>query len=179
MFSGSNTCDTILSIPIHHTIIQFKRVLPSFPETTKDTVNMVLFISCPCMCIIQINILPFCSICPQEKPSQLLDRNNTEARKKKILCCKVRPLVSISEMRQKKFFIAVCISGIWDLLYIHLSHTGNPIKLLAFSAIQNIAVLSFFFFNSIFTAQITCMLCYSPLPVAALPSGTIRYLSKK
>lgn len=53
-------------------------------------------------------------------------------------------------------------------------------KLLAFSKIQNIAVLCLFiFFNNRFAAQITSMLCYSPLPVAALPSGTIKYLSKK
>lgn len=65
----------------YHTELK-RALLPNFPETIEDTVNMALFISCPCTCIIQINILPFWSIYPQKKPFQLLDRNNTEAWKK-------------------------------------------------------------------------------------------------
>lgn len=38
----------------------------------------------------------------------------------------------MSEMTQKKSFIAACISGIWGLKYTYLSDTGNLMKLLAF-----------------------------------------------
>lgn len=146
MFSGSNTCDTILFIPIHHTIIQLKRVLPSFLKQQR-TLSIWYYLFHVLVCALyKSTFYHFAPYVLRRSPPNCLTEITLKPGKKKILCCKVRPLVSISEMRQKKFFIAVCISGIWDLLYIHLSHTGNPIKLLAFSAIQNIAVLSFFFF---------------------------------
>lgn len=53
-------------------------------------------------------------------------------KKKNIFRFKVRPLLSVSKMRQKKSFMPACISRIWGLKYTYLSHTGNLMKLWAF-----------------------------------------------
>lgn len=78
IFNDSSTCDTILFIQIHHA--ELKRVLlPSFPETTEDKSTWHYSFN---VLVCALYKLTFCSIYPQEKPFQMLDRNNTETWKK-------------------------------------------------------------------------------------------------